>query len=196
MTGRGGPRELLAEAGRIDDAVYGAIAATPTPLLDTSMRRLSEAANYSKLSIAASVVLASAGGPNGRRAAGSGLVSVAATSAVVNLIVKPIGGRRRPDREAEAVPAGRQVKMPRSRSFPSGHTAAAVAFASAAGRMVPAAGVPLHGLAALVGYSRIHTGVHYPSDVIGGALIGSVVADLVSAGRWRGRLAAGRGAGR
>jgi undecaprenyl-diphosphatase len=196
MTGRGGPRELLAEAGRIDDAVYGAIAATPTPLLDTSMRRLSEAANHSKLSIAASVVLASAGGPNGRRAAGSGLVSVAATSAVVNLLVKPIGGRRRPDREAEAVPAGRQVKMPRSRSFPSGHTAAAVAFASAAGRIVPAAGVPLHGLAALVGYSRIHTGVHYPSDVIGGALIGSVVADLVSAGRWRGRRAAGRGAGR
>jgi undecaprenyl-diphosphatase len=196
MSGRGGPRELLAEAGRIDDAVYGAIAATPTPLLDTSMRRLSQAANHSKLSIAASVVLASAGGPNGRSAAGSGLVSVAATSAVVNLIVKPIGGRRRPDREAEAVPADRQVKMPRSRSFPSGHTAAAVAFASAAGRIVPAAGVPLHCLAALVGYSRIHTGVHYPSDVIGGALIGSVVADLVSAGRWRGRLAAGRGAGR
>jgi membrane-associated phospholipid phosphatase len=196
VSGRGGPRELLAEAGRIDDAVYGAIAATPTPLLDTSMRRLSQAANHSKLSIAASVVLAVGGGPNGRRAARSGLMSVAATSAVVNLIVKPIGGRQRPDREAEAVPADRQVKMPRSRSFPSGHTAAAVAFASAAGRIVPAAGVPLHCLAALVGYSRIHTGVHYPSDVIGGALIGSVVADVVSAGRWRGRRATRRGADR
>jgi undecaprenyl-diphosphatase len=192
MSGRGGPRELLAEAGRIDDAVYGAIAGTSTPLLDTSMRKLSRAADHSKLSIAASVVLAARGGPNGRRAARSGLVSVAATSAFVNLIVKPISGRRRPDREAEAVPPSRQVKMPRSRSFPSGHTAAAVAFASAAGRVVPAAGIPLHSLAVLVGYSRVHTGVHYPSDVLAGALIGAVIADLTSAGITRRSPSRGR----
>ena len=187
MSGLWRPRALLAEAEQIDDAVYGAIAATSTPLLDTSMRRLSRAADHSKLSLTASAVLAVDGGPRGRRAAGSGLVAVAATSAFVNLIVKPISGRRRPDREAEAVPPGRQVKMPGSRSFPSGHTAAAVAFASAAGRIAPAAGIPLHSLAVLVGYSRVHTGVHYPSDVIAGALIGSVVADLTSASLMRSR---------
>ena len=74
-----------------------------------------------------------------------------------------------------------------TRSFPSGHTAAAVAFASGAGRVLPLAGVPLHALAALVGYSRVHTGVHYPGDVLAGAVLGSVIADVtvgVLASRW------------
>jgi undecaprenyl-diphosphatase len=96
----------------------------------------------------------------------------------VNLIVKPIGRRRRPDRGAEQVPLDRYVGMPGSRSFPSGHTASAAAFASAVGRVLPAAGVPLHTLAALVAYSRVHTGVHYPGDVFAGALTGVVIADL------------------
>jgi membrane-associated phospholipid phosphatase len=49
---------------------------------------------------------------------------------------------------------------PISRSFPSGHSAAAFAFASGAGREMPQTAIPLHGLAALVAYSRVHTGVH------------------------------------
>ena len=72
----------------------------------------------------------------------------------------------------------RHVPMPVSRSFPSGHTAAAVAFASGAGHVLPLASVPLHTLAALVAYSRVHTGVHYPGDVLAGAVLGSVVADV------------------
>ncbi len=142
------------------------------------MRRLSSAADHSKLSIAASVVLATAGGRRGRRAAVRGLTAVAATSAVVNLLVKPLGGRRRPDRAGEGVPTARHVEMPTSRSFPSGHSAAAVAFASGAGSELPVASVPLHALAAVVAYSRVHTGVHYPGDVVAGALLGSVIADL------------------
>ncbi len=67
--------------------------------------------------------------------------------------------------------------MPRSSSFPSGHTAAAIAFATGVGHVSPAAAVPLHGLAALVGYSRVHTGVHFPGDVIVGALLGGVLAE-------------------
>ena len=38
----------------------------------------------------------------------------------------------------------------------------------------------LHLLAAVVGYSRVHTGVHYPSDVIVGALTGTIVSRIVS----------------
>jgi undecaprenyl-diphosphatase len=71
--------------------------------------------------------------------------------------------------------------MPRSRSFPSGHTAAAFAFAAGVDHELPAAGAPLYGLAALVGYSRIHTGVHYPLDVASGALCGMALAALTSA---------------
>lgn len=174
------PIRLLRDAGHVDRAVYRAIAATPTPTLDTAMRRLSAAADYSKLSIASAAALAVLGGATGRRAAVSGLASVAATSAAVNLAVKPIARRRRPDRAEDGVPENRRVTMPTSASFPSGHTAAAVAFASGAGRVAPLTTIPLHSLAAVVGYSRVHTGVHYPGDVVAGATIGAVVADLVA----------------
>ncbi len=184
----GNGRALLAEAQRIDTAVYMAVAGTRTPRLDGAMSRLSTAANYSRLSIASSALLAIAGGSRGRRAAVFGLASVAATSATANLVVKPFGRRQRPDRESGDVAAARQIPMPDSRSFPSGHTAAAVAFASGAGSVLPLASVPLHALAALVGYSRVHTGVHYPGDVLAGAVLGSVVADLTVgalARQWR-----------
>jgi membrane-associated phospholipid phosphatase len=175
------PMTWLEEAERVDLAVYGAIAATPTPRLDQAMRRLSRAADYSRLSIASGVVLAVAGGPRGRRAAATGVASVAATATFVNLVVKPFGRRERPDREAQEVPAERQVRMPASRSFPSGHTAAAVAFAEGVGGVLPSAGIPLRLLAALVAYSRIHTGVHYPGDVLAGALLGAMIADVTGA---------------
>jgi len=176
----GGRDSLLEEAQQVDLALYRAVAGTPTPRLDTAMRRLSDAANYSRLSIAAAAILAMTGGRQGRRAAKSGLASLAATATVVNVVVKPLGQRRRPDRAAGHVPPDRHVRMPSSRSFPSGHTAAATAFASGVGSVLPAAGLPLHALAALVGYSRVHTGVHYPGDVVAGALLGSIIADLTT----------------
>ena len=55
-----------------------------------------------------------------------------------------------------------------------------MAFATGAGRVSSVASLPLHTLAALVGYSRVHAGVHYPSDVIVGALTGVTIADLTA----------------
>jgi membrane-associated phospholipid phosphatase len=176
----GDPRAWLDEVERVDLAVYRAIAGTPTPLLDGAMRRLSDAANYSRLSIASAAVLAVAGGPRGRRAAALGLACVTTTATFVNVVVKPLSRRRRPDRTEAEVPEARRVKLPGSRSFPSGHTAAAVAFATGVGRVMPAAAVPLHSLAALVGYSRVHTGVHYPGDVVAGALMGAMIAEATA----------------
>jgi membrane-associated phospholipid phosphatase len=177
------PHELpawLAELEQIDRALYEAVGATPTPVLDGAMRRLSEAADHSKLSIASAGLLAVTGGSKGRRAARSGLVPLAATSAFVNLVVKRVARRHRPDREVLAAAPERHVSMPSSRSFPSGHAAAAVAFASGVGNVSAAAALPLHALAAVVAYSRVHTGVHYPGDVIAGALIGLIIADLTA----------------
>jgi membrane-associated phospholipid phosphatase len=176
-------RELEA----LDVAVYAAVAATSTPTLDRDLARLSRAADHSKLWLASAGLLAAAGGARGRRAAVAGLGSVTVTSAVVNLVLKPIGDRRRPDRQAHGVPIGRHVAMPRSTSFPSGHAASAFAFASGAGNVLPAAGVPLHAAAALVAYSRVHTGVHYPVDVVVGALAGGALAPLAPSILARGR---------
>jgi membrane-associated phospholipid phosphatase len=177
----------LDDAERVDVAVYAAIAQTPTPNLDRAMSRLSHAANYSRLSIASAAVLAAVGGQTGRRAAAGGLASIGVTSSVVNLLVKPLGRRRRPDRAAQEVPIARHVDMPRSSSFPSGHSAAAFAFATGVGRTMPHAAVPLRALAALVAYSRVHTGVHYPGDVAIGSLIGSSLAQATTWGLERAR---------
>ena len=179
-----GPRSRrhawIEDGERLDLAVYSAIARTPTPALDTAMSRLSHAANYSRLSLASAALLAAAGGPTGRRAAVHGLAAVAVTSTVVNAAIKPLARRRRPDRLAGEVPVARHVRMPTSRSFPSGHSAAAFAFATGVGHVSPAAAVPLRALAALVAYSRVHTGVHYPGDVIAGALTGTALAQVTT----------------
>jgi undecaprenyl-diphosphatase len=169
----------LQDAERVDVALYAAIAQTPTPALDGAMARLSRMADYSRLSLVAAAVLATSGG-RGRRAATMGLVSVGVAASVVNLGVKPLGRRRRPDRVAEQVPVARHVRMPSSTSFPSGHSAAAFAFATGVGHVLPPAAIPLRGLAALVAYSRVHTGVHYPGDVVAGALMGTALAQLTT----------------
>jgi membrane-associated phospholipid phosphatase len=171
-------RTWLHEAKIVDTAVYAAIAGTETPRLDVAMRRLSGAADGSRLWFALAAALALGGGASGRRAARQGVASIAVASGFVNLVAKPLTTRRRPDREELAVLARRHVPMPLTTSFPSGHSASAVAFATGAGQVVPALSAPLRALATLVGYSRVHTGVHYPADVLAGAFIGVSAAEL------------------
>jgi membrane-associated phospholipid phosphatase len=170
--------DWLSEAKVVDTAVYAAVAGTETPGLDLAMRRLSRAADHSKLWFGAAAGLSLAGGEPGRRAAARGLVALGISSAFANLVAKPLTTRRRPEREELKVLASRHVPMPRSSSFPSGHTASAFAFATAAGSVQPALSAPLRALATLVGYSRVHTGVHYPADVLVGAFIGVSSAEL------------------
>jgi undecaprenyl-diphosphatase len=185
------------ELSRLDMAVYAAIAATPTPTLDRFFRGLSRTADHSKLWLATAALLATTGGERGRRGAVDGLGSIAMSSAVVNAVLKPLSARRRPDRETHEVPAARQVTMPRSTSFPSGHSASAFAFATGVATADPKAGIPLFPVAALVAYSRVHSGVHYPGDVVAGSVTGSALAPVAIAlvERWRrrgdDRLAAG-----
>ena len=170
----------LRDAERIDVAVYAAIARTPTPALDTAMNRVSRAADYSKLWVAAAAMQAVLGGRRGRRAAVAGLASVGVAAAVANLALKPLGGRRRPERVVEQVPVARWARMPGSTAFPSGHSASAFAYATGVGHVLPIASIPLLGLAAVVSYSRVHVGVHYPGDVVAGALVGTMLAQLTT----------------
>ncbi|MET8540573.1 phosphatase PAP2 family protein [Kitasatospora sp. NPDC004799] len=166
---------VLTDLRALDGAVYAAVAGTPTPTLDSALRRLSRAADRSKISLTVAALLALRPG-RPRQAAVAGVGAVALASVAANLVGKQLVRRPRPDRELARVAVGRQVPMPESASFPSGHTASATAFATAVGVLLPPMAVPLGALAAAVGYSRIHTGVHYPGDVAAGALLGFAAA--------------------
>jgi membrane-associated phospholipid phosphatase len=171
---------VLRELGAVDQAVYSVVAATPTPSLDGPLRRLSDAANNSVLWLAIAAGLGVAGGPAGRRAAVRGTVAIGVTSPLVNLAAKSAWSRQRPDRAGAGVPAGRDVRMPASASFPSGHAASGFAFAAAVGRDQPWLGMALRFLAAAVAYSRVHTGVHYPGDALVGSLVGASAGQAVA----------------
>jgi undecaprenyl-diphosphatase len=57
-------------------------------------------------------------------------------------------------------------------SFPSGHTSAAFMMATLLGYFFPPLIIPLYGWAALVGFSRVVLGVHFPSDILVGIILG------------------------
>ncbi len=160
----------------LDQAMSSAVLQTSTPMLDPVIRRLCRASDYKALWIAMSAAVAVFDGWRGRRAAVQCMAAIGATSLVVDLVGKLAFPRERPD--AVPVPPNRIGRRPTSSSFPSGHAATASAFATAFRREYPLFGLPVSALAAVVGYGRVHTGVHYPSDVIAGALVGSGVASL------------------
>ena len=185
LTTREGPvashlGNVLRQLGDLDRAIYTAIAETPTPDLDGPLRRLSELADNSRLWLGIAAGLAVVGGPAGRRAAARGILSVGVTSAMVNIGVKSVYRRRRPDRAGAGVPEGRHVEMPSSRSFPSGHSASGFAFAGSVGQDLPALALPLRFLALAVAYSRVHTGVHYPGDAVIGSIIGAGISQAIA----------------
>jgi membrane-associated phospholipid phosphatase len=171
----------LARAASVDASIYARIGATETPRLDAAMLGLSRAADHGKLWFGTAAALSIFGGPRGRLAGREGVKALALASASANLLGKPLANRVRPVQVDLGVQERRRGRVPRSSSFPSGHTASAFAFATAAAGAAPPLRPALLALAGLVGYSRVHTGVHYPADVIAGAAIGMAAGKFVRA---------------
>ena len=71
------------------------------------------------------------------------------------------------------------VPTPHSGSFPSGHAASAFACATVIAWASPRLAVPAFVLAALVAWSRVYVGVHWPLDVLGGAILGVLVSTVL-----------------
>ncbi|MDX6490161.1 MAG: hypothetical protein QOD43_406 [Gaiellaceae bacterium] len=71
------------------------------------------------------------------------------------------------------------VSVPNSGAFPSGHTSAAFACATVLAWASPRLRIPLFVLAAAIGWSRVYVGVHWPLDVLGGAVLGVVVSTVL-----------------
>lgn len=140
------------------------------PVIDRLMIASSRAADYWALWLLIAAGLWLLGGRRGRRAARSGLISLVVGSAMANGPIKLVMQRPRPSRLRRA-----DLRTLRSSSFPSGHSAAATAFAAGVTRAWPAMGPLIVPLAALVSFSRVYLGAHYPSDVIAGGALGTGV---------------------
>jgi undecaprenyl-diphosphatase len=89
------------------------------------------------------------------------------------LLRHAIGRERPPLRFPEPHPL---VHVPGNPSLPSGHAATSFACAATLAWLTPLSPVVLYALAALIAFSRVYVGVHYPLDVIGGAALGLGVA--------------------
>ena len=170
--------KILEEVDVLDHRALEAASSTETPALDPIMRWLTQAATYSRLSIGEAAVLSMTLGRRGRRAARHSLAAVAFTSVVSNAIAKSSFRRERPEGGTEG--SGRRVSTPISSSFPSGHTAAAVSLTTLISAELPTLIALAYTIAALFAYSRVHVGVHYPSDVIAGAILGASMGALAN----------------
>jgi undecaprenyl-diphosphatase len=140
--------------------------------------------------VAGGAALAILGGARGRRAGLATACASLAATYVVQQRVKPLFRRVRPFVNREARVVG--IKPP-DHSFPSGHTASSFAGATALSFFYPKAAPLVYALATGVGASRVHLGVHFPSDAAVGGVIGIGIGTFSA---WlfkkRGRRAAGR----
>ena len=112
-----------------------------------------------------------------RRVGVLALVSLFFSALIDNVILKNVVARTRPYDVIEGLTS--LVGAQKDYSFPSGHTGSAFAAAVVMFRELPKKlGIPILVFACLMGLSRLYVGVHYPSDVLGGVLIGTCIALL------------------
>jgi undecaprenyl-diphosphatase len=119
------------------------------------------------------------GGAKGRRAGIATALAALSTTYLVQRLVKPVFRRRRPFVDRDVLVVG--VK-PLDASFPSGHSAASFAAATALASFYPNAAPLVYLLAAGVGFSRVYLGHHFPSDVAVGAATGAGLGGVIAWG--------------
>jgi hypothetical protein len=141
--------------------------------VETTMRTLGMAGEYAAIW----VVIGSIGASIDERRRGQWLAAgtIGPIGVGANLLVKLAVGRRRPLIEDHPPLA----KAPTKLSFPSAHATSSMAAATALGRVEPRARPSLFGLAGVICVGRPYLGMHYPSDVLGGAALGVCLGMLV-----------------
>ena len=112
--------------------------------------------------------------PKTRILGGCILASLAAGFLVGNVILKNLVARDRPCWLDPAIPL--LVRIPRDYSFPSGHSLASFEGAVCIFLFNRKWGVPALMLAVLIAFSRLYLFVHFPTDVLFGAMLGTVIA--------------------
>ena len=140
------------------------------PALNGPVRLYTPLGNAGLLFLTAAVLLLCI--PRTRKAGAAALIAIAIGFVCTNVVLKHLISRPRPWLDVAGLTALVEEHDPNS--FPSGHTCAAFAFAGALWHTAPRKWIRWTAVAAavLMGLSRLYVGVHYPSDVIAGALVG------------------------
>ncbi len=159
----------------IDTAVFYFFNRTiANPVLDSVMPAITTEKHWTLPIAAVWLGLLIFGGKKGRLTAILIAVILLFTDQIVNAVIKPLVGRERPCFVLDHVRL--LIPQPHSRSFPSSHAANMAAMATLFTVRYPRYSVFYILGAVLIGVSRMVVGVHYPSDVAAGALLGFAFA--------------------
>ncbi|MCU0492100.1 MAG: phosphatase PAP2 family protein [Chloroflexaceae bacterium] len=163
---------------KADAGLFLAINRLPhTSWSNEAMTQLTNAMNGGNAWVAVLLLAALLDKRRGQRALYSSLPPLWFATMAVEYPIKRFFQRRRPFIDiVQAIAVGRK---PNTFSFPSGHSAAAFAGAWLLTRHYPRLAPLWYSIASLVGFSRIYLGVHYPGDVLSGALSGTVIAEAM-----------------
>lgn len=114
--------------------------------------------------------------------------AIAVSGITTNLLKVSIGRARPKLWDQEAIYGLSPLTFDYDRqSFPSGHATTMFALATALGLLIPRFRIPLYALAAVFSLTRVAVNAHFPSDIVAGAVVGTVVPLLLA------RALAGRG---
>ena len=162
------------DADRVDEAIMEAVHRIDDPTTTRVMHAVTQFGSHWAISTAAGVTALMMWRNKRRHDAWTVVVSTGGAMAI-NTILKNIFRRRRPQELA------RRIALPKSHSFPSGHSLlAAATYPIVAHHLVERHSLPVQALAHTlagatilgVGFSRVYFGVHFPSDVLGGFAVG------------------------